>query len=256
MESFTRYLNSQPTYTGQLFYSNPPSTALLLWSTPTILPTILGISFVTKHNTPYQSGYDKDQMKELLLAKINTIPILDILYDFDTSRLIIDGVEYSLKEGATAISESFHVALGTAPSKTPNNPNMISDPFHVWSREAFDGVQTRKADVDLIVLHNNALLNVVEIKRSDKRAVGRWNPYITADRANYLLQFEFARLLEIGFVVVHHDKMDDCYDFTGEERVDIFAKQHPVGAVNDELLRSFAADNNRLLTEVRNLIRR
>jgi hypothetical protein len=258
MESFTRYLNTLPEYSGQLFASNPPSTALLLWSIPSSLPSLHGVTFVSGHNSPYQSGFDKNVLKQLLKAKLDpiSVPVIDIIYDFNLRVLNIDGVDYDLQAGATIMATILNVKLGNAASKAPNNPHMISDPFHIWSRNAFDGIGTRKADVDLLILKENRITKVVEVKRSDKRGVGKWNPYITSDRANYLLQIEFARILEVDFLTVHHEFMNSSYEFTGEERIDVFPLKCPTDKVNDQLLQVFSADNNRIIGKVNDLVRR
>ncbi len=258
MEAFGRYLMNHPKYLGRVFVSSPPGAALLIWSNRDFLPNITGISLVEQVDGVNSSGIEGKALCAILKKQLyNTIPVLDIAYDGALDYMIVDGARMSLAESAGWISDKFSLKLGSHPAKKPNDLSQINDPFHLWSREAFDGRSVYKTDIDLLTLtppspgRAQKVKTIIEVKRSAKNPVGKWKPYVDLarynDANNYLITMTLCNLLKANFYTIHHDAMDDAYDFTGNERIDMFSyKPGPDQAT----LRTFAHEDNRRVVSI------
>jgi hypothetical protein len=245
MESFTRYLSSLTKYKDRIFFSSPPDAALIIWSNIGALPAITGISLVSDINSKNEA------MPRLYLLDIlkrhlpNEFPIIDVVYDFQNSFLLIGDVKFPLEEGALRLGSLLNIRIGNGKAKAPNNLDMITDSFHLWSRDVFDGQLTKKTDIDLLIVKDNVVDKIIEIKRSNKIKVGSWNPYIVNDGPNYLMQISLCKMLSCDFITVHHEEMNESIVFNGDESVDLFIIASPIGEVNRQLLRDFSDNSNR-----------
>lgn len=207
MDAFKSYfLENYP----HIFVSEAPYPALLLWSSSSSLPRITGMSMVEQDGIGSGQGIPSGTILALLKGLCSAkVPIVNILYSKDLSYLKIDGKRLSPEDSAENISQLFKVPRGKNPVKPPNDPKQIKDAFHIWSRDAFDGTNAKKTDIDIIALdkkHKN-IIGFVEIKRSSKIPVGEWKPY-SADLNNYLLCMSFSNLTGANFFTVHHEIMD------------------------------------------------
>jgi hypothetical protein len=191
-------------------------------------------------------GLSAQSLKSILQNQLyGTIPVLHIAYKSDMSSMLIDGRSFTLKAAAEKIAESFHIKTGASPAKAPNNASQIADPFHIWSRDAFDGRTVMKTDIDFLLTRNNKVSSVWEVKRSKAIQVGQWAPYINPntnnDINNYLMLMSLSNLLKCKMITVHHEEMDSTVAFSGNEQVDFFTY---APQPNQHNLNSFAVRKN------------
>jgi hypothetical protein len=268
VEAFGRYLLTLPKFQNKVFISNPPGAALLIWTNKASLPSITGVSVVEKVGASAETGMTTAHLLEVLRRQLeNKVPVLYIQYDDAMQFLFLEGERLSLEEAAKRISNTFNIKLGQNPAKAPNSSTQINDPFHLWSRDAFDGFSVMKTDIDILFIRSTTepsleLISIVmEIKRSKKIPVGRWLPYVNPsglnDINNYLLTISLCNLLKCTFITVHHDVMDNQAVLTGEEMIDYFLynpgpnTQHP----NQALLNEFASVAKRVTIPINQLLK-
>lgn len=159
----------------------------------------------------------------------------------------------SLLAAANHISNALNVTLGANPAKIPNNVARITDPFHIWSRNAFDGNTVVKTDLDAIVMNANHTMisSIVESKRSQKIRVGSWLPFFD-DEPNYLLTMDLCNKLNVRLITFHHEELSNNAAINPLSNIDVFT-YHPgqVSPVN-QTFRNFRQTRN--ITNVRNFI--
>lgn len=99
----------------------------------------------------------------------------------------------------------------------------MTDYFHLWSRHVFDGKTVIKIDIDGIAIDQTTekIISLVEIKCSAKVPVGEWVPF-QKDYSNYRLLMDFADLLQVKMITIHHDVKDENRGVTDDTMVDVF----------------------------------
>jgi hypothetical protein len=227
MEALSNYFLTLDEFKNRIFVSNPPNAALLIWTNRDFLPNISGVAIVEQENQIQQIGISSGDLTDILTKQLyGTVPVLHIVYKADMTSMHINGTFYNLVDAASRIADSFHITLGVAPAKAPNNANQISDPFHIWSRDAFDGRTVMKTDIDFLLIRAGKISSVWEVKRSKIVRVGSWAPYINPnsnnDINNYLMLMSLSNLLKCKMLTVHHEEMDSQITFNGTERADFF----------------------------------
>lgn len=250
MDAFLRYLSTKDRLKGRLFISESPGLVMLVWADFTQLPKLSGITFVHQ-NTVRIERDAYAHLIDVLRRKNSSLPIHDIVYQTDLAIFIIDGVEYTNEQAALFLSESLHLAIGEKVAKKPNNPEQVLDPFHVWSRLVFDGVNVRKVDLDAIILteDRNDIKSIIEIKRSRKVGIGKWKPYVDreavrSDYWNYIMCLSLAKILGADFLTFHHEIMEADIEFDDNSIVELFEfKKNTLISV--ETINYFASDANR-----------
>ena len=254
MESFAKYLLESTKLKDRLFISNPPSAAILIWTNRESLPKITGVSIVEMENSQYSSGVQIELVTEILKRKLDSISSFKhIIYNKELAYFIINNKKMSIKEAAENISQDFKLKLGASPAKVPNDVKQINDPFHIWSRNAFDGFTVMKTDIDILTIENDGknIKSLIEIKRSKKVPVGTWRPYVNPnskynDCNNYYLMMELADLLNTNFYTIHHELMSNELIFKPTDTVDLFTYKPQLGQVkNQATLDAFASEDNR-----------
>lgn len=260
MEAFGRYLLNLPKYNDRVFVSNPPSAALLIWSNSEFLPNVSGITIVEKFNSNNDSGIPTARLISILKRQLyNTVPFVHIQYDEQMEFMLVNDEKMGLEDAANRISSAFSISIGRNAAKAPNNPAQIRDPFHLWSREAFDGHSVFKTDIDILTTKIEAkvekIKTIIEVKRSNKVKVGQWQPYVDPNRANdinnYLITISLCNLLKANFLTVHHEVMDENAILNGNEVIDCFW-HHPVP--NQNTLDSFSSIKNRKSLTINSLL--
>ncbi|WP_321413062.1 hypothetical protein [uncultured Desulfobacter sp.] len=263
MESFAKYLLTSEKLKNRVFISNPPSAAILIWTNKDILPKITGVSIVEMEYTNYNSGVKIELVTDIFKKKLGTItPFKHIIYNKELAYFYINGERIGISDAANIISNDFNIKLGASPAKVPNDIKQIIDPFHIWSRNAFDGFSVMKTDIDILSLNDelSEIKSLVEIKRSKKIPVGKWRPFVNPnsrynDCNNYYLMMELSDLLNANFFTIHHDIMDDNTLFNGPEQVDLFTYcPSPNKVKNQALLDDFASEKNRRIVEVQSFL--
>ena len=167
MDVVIAYLTQRLQHT---FASHPPSSVLILWwpsNSPNQQKT-----FVTR-----QMGEAPHPLESQLLK---TLHASLVLYSYDSEQDLLQFElqgktlkgswnDHTLKRAVATELGIPYQAGGTA--KPPNNPQQVSDLFHVWSRKAFAGI--KKTDIDLLLLNDKKDIRaLVEVKRSAKKPVG------------------------------------------------------------------------------------
>ena len=263
MESFAKYILNNSDLKDRVFISNPPSAALLIWTNKQTLPGITGISLVEMENTSLQSGVSTVDLNNALTNRLyGTVPISHIVYDKDLNYMRINGSQMPVSDAAVEISREFNIRLGDNPAKIPNDITQINDPFHIWSRGAFDGRSVMKTDVDVLTLNMDlkTIKSLIEIKRSRKIPVGTWKPFINPrsshnDCNNYFIMITLANLLDFYYYTIHHDIMDGEISFKEGDLVDLFTyKPDSTSPVNQATLNTFSAEENRRVVEIDKLL--
>lgn len=268
MEAFGRYLLTLPKFQNRVFISNPPGAALLIWTNKASLPNITGVSVVEKVGASAETGITTAHLLEVLQRQLNNkVPVLHIQYDDAMQFLLLEGERLSLEEAAKRISNAFNIKLGQNPAKAPNSSAQINDPFHIWSRDAFDGFSVMKTDIDILFTRSSIepslelIIIVMEIKRSKKIPVGRWLPYVNPngpnDINNYLITISLCNLIKCTFITVHHDVMDNQAVLTGEEMIDCFLYNPGLDplSLNQAMLNNFASIAKRITITVNQLLK-
>lgn len=242
MEALSNYFITLDRFKDRIFISNPPNAAMLIWTNRDFLPNISGISIVEQEGMKSQIGLSGQKLKIVLENQLyGTVPVLHIIYSADMKLLKIDDNDYTLEDAARNISEIFHIKLGSSPAKAPNDLTQIVDPFHIWSRDAFDGISVMKTDIDFLMTNNGKVSSIWEVKRSKVVPVGKWAPYVNPnsnnDINNYLLLMSLSNLLKCRMITVHHEEMNNAATFNGSEQVDFYV-YHP--KPDQDSLNSFA----------------
>lgn len=212
MDAIINYLSR---HLKNAFVSHPPSsTSILLWPNASLNQQQ---AIVTR-----QKGQIKHPHEDRII-KILDAPL--IIYHYDHKS---DLLEFRMKEQTFSggwqdpnLRRVVAGALGIpyqpgGTMKAPNNSQQVIDLFHVWSREAFAGIQ--KTDIDLLLLDNQRICTLIEVKRSAKIPVGQWSPYRN-DPYDGLAHF--AQTWGIPFFAVHHEIIDNS-KFSTDIPVDVF----------------------------------
>lgn len=265
MESLSTYLLNQPKIKDRLFISNPPNAALLLWSSADELPNISGVCIVEMDNISdtEQLGIKTNVLLEIFKnCNKNALPFKHIIYPADLSYMIIDGKKMTLSDAATEISTDFKVKIGRTPAKVPNDVTQISDPFHVWSRDAFDGYSVMKTDIDILTLNEaqTEIKSIIEVKRSKKVPVGKWLPFVNPnspnnDCNNFYLLMSFAKSFGVNLFTIHHELMEKTDVMIDSHKIDVFTKKHnEIETINQNLLNDYASVNNRNTLTIKDFI--
>lgn len=261
MEALSNYLEQLTAFGNRLFVSSPPGPAFLIWSNKEFLPNITGISIIEQEGALPGKGPKSAEIVEILRKQLfGTIPILHIIYKSDLSAMKINGSTYVLAEAAQIISDTFHIAIGSNPAKAPNDANQIIDPFHIWSRAAFDGSTVMKTDIDFLLIKDHKVDSIWEVKRSAKIKVGSWIPYVNPSKPNdvnnYYMLMSLSNLLKARMITVHHEEMNADAVLTGEEKADFYVY---TPGPNQNMLNTFALrteNTTRVINEVFNIDRK
>ena len=243
MDAFLQYLEASPAYRGRLLISQPPKDVVLAWARMGQTLELAGVTIVSEigQSAPANAAHLK-ALSDALSAK--GVKVLSVQYARDLSKFIVDGNEMSAPDAAVAIGTELRIKLGANAAKKPNDPGQVSDPFHVWSRDVFDGIAVRKTDIDAFVFDAGGTRagTMLEIKRSNRVAVGSWRPY-AADYFNYVIQLKLCELLGCDFVTVHHDRVG-AEVFGDNMTFDHFGFVAG-GLVDDSSFSTLAAESNR-----------
>jgi hypothetical protein len=168
----------------------------------------------------------------------------------------------NIEEAAKNIASDFKLKIGASPAKVPNDISQINDPFHIWSRNAFDGYSVMKTDIDILTIDDNGenIKSLIEIKRSKKIPVGTWKPFVNPnskynDCNNYYLMMELADLLNTNFYTIHHELMNDDLEFHSTDNVDLFTYKPKLERLkNQSILNAFASESNRKIINIQSFL--
>lgn len=251
MDAFLHFLLQTPKYGSRLFISQAPGPVLLLWCDFANGRRLAGLTLVRNENETALPGISYTTLLPVLKTRLpHPFPVMEVVYNADATAFIIDGKPHNSGEAAGLLAVRLGIRLGAKCAKRANDPAQINDVFHRWSREVFDGVAVRKADIDAILLNEkgNAIEAIIEIKRSAKDPVGHWTPYMApsgnTDYWNYLIGLTFAKMVAAHFLTFHHGLMKQEDIFTEETKVELFAFKAPT-IVCSETIRLFASGANR-----------
>lgn len=235
MDQILSYLNRPPVI--QYFVSNSPSSSLLLWASTENLSDFKCVMIRQSDVAPHYL-----ELSVLWALNKAGVKIQQVYYAFhdQTIRVQVNFQEVLCGDiNNQKIAEKFAQKIGipfdhNPTQKLPNNPEMIKDPFHQWSRKFFGN--TIKIDIDALAIQDNRIVRILEIKRSPKVPVGRWVPYEN-DQNNYVLLAALARRLKVPLRVIHHstdpnsfqslspDIEVDLFEYFPEENKDFDFKQ-------------------------------
>jgi hypothetical protein len=252
MDAFLHFLSQTRRYGSRLFISQSPGPAFLLWCDFANGRRMAGLTLVRQKNgNTSTEDISCTCILPVLKARLpRQFPVLDVVYNSDATAFIIDGKDCNKEEAAKLLAGKLGLRLGRAPAKRPNDPEQINDVFHQWSREVFDGISVRKADIDAILLNENkdAIEALIEIKRSAKNPIGHWTPYMeqtgNTDYWNYIIGLTFSKMVAAHFLTFHHGLMKTEDIFTAETKVELFAFKAPT-LVCSETIKVFASAANR-----------
>lgn len=229
----------------RMFVSDPPREVILIWADSNDLPELAGATVVYSQSR----GHDpvlKCLRKFQEIASKTGLTMIVVQYSADVRRFLVEDKEFENEEFAHFLADNLGIKLGSTPAKRPNNPERISDPFHVWSRLVFDGASVKKVDLDALVFSEDRerVEFLLEIKRSAKIAVGKWTPYIVQDYANYVLDLSLCKTLGCQFMTVHHSVLDG--EFLDDNEVDVFEiATADMKDITSQMLTDFASPKNR-----------
>ncbi|MGO0257948.1 hypothetical protein ACTL7R_00400 [Priestia aryabhattai] len=202
----------------ELFISQPPGPAILVWTNHDAFPSLTGVSVVSELNSV---GMNTNTVRSTnLITKLSqaimntgnqnssTLPFLDIKYDFPNDLLIINDIHYSVTTGGKYIADQFNLSTKDSLTKSINNSNSVTDAFHIWSRNFFSGSMVKKFDIDMASYDSskNIFTALFEIKRSAKFNFNNWQPFPN-DKPNYEMIMALADELNIPFYTIHHDEV-------------------------------------------------
>jgi hypothetical protein len=264
MDALLRYVYNIESIEPRLIIAEPPSEVLLIWARADNIPTIAGLTLV--YSKTKKAGNESKKIIKLknLIDELD-LNFLEIEYAEDLSQFNIDGKIYSNSEASKYIASYLGLELGSNPAKKPNDISQIRDPFHIWSRLVFDGINVRKVDIDALVFKKdfNSLKSIIEIKRSSKIKVGNWTPFVSktgnTDYINYLLQMNLSKFMNCKFSTIHHEVLRG--KFRDQDKMDIFelsANQIAESEIDSRLLNVFSDRKNRLIMsgeELKNIFR-
>lgn len=252
MDAFLHFLSQTRKFGTRLFVSQAPGPVFLLWCDFANGRRIAGITLVRQESG---TASTEDVSYKCILAILKTklperFPVLEVVYNHNVSAFNIDGQNCNNEEAAMLLAAKLGIRLGSNPAKRPNDPEQINDVFHRWSRDVFDGISVRKADIDAILLNEkrDAIDAIIEIKRSARKPVGHWTPYMeqtgNTDYWNYIIGLSFSKMVAAHFLTFHHGLMKTEDIFTEETKVELFAFKAPTIVCN-ETIKVFASDANR-----------
>jgi hypothetical protein len=258
MDAFLDYFIKQGSEGKNLFVSNPPGPALLIWSDFSEIQKISGITLVRSKEVVTTQGIEYQIILRLLREKLsNLVPILEVIYANNLDNFQIGELLLSNVEAASYLSKTLGIKLGKNPAKKPNKPDQINDPFHIWSREVFDGVTVRKVDVDAIQLDEKKSFfrNIIEVKRSNKIKIGTWTPFINpgatnSDYWNYIMALNLCKLLTCKFITVHHEIVEG--DFSDDTEFETFEFDAET-LISNETISAFGLSTNRKIFKAHRL---
>lgn len=251
MDAFLHFLLQTNKWGNRLFVSEAPGPVFLIWAAFENERKIAGITLVKRENRTTEGGVDYRTVLSIIRKALQgRLPVLEIIYNDDVTSFEVDGEQYDNEQAARLIAGKLGIRLGSKGAKRPNDPGAIRDPFHVWSREVFDGIMVRKADIDALLLTEtgDAISAIIEIKRSAKNPIGQWTPYMepkgNTDYWNYMIGISFSKMVAAHFLTFHHELMMADNAFTEETKVELFTFKAPA-IVCKESLEAFAATANR-----------
>lgn len=256
MDSLLKFVLTTKKFGNRLFVCDAPGPVFLVWANFVGLPKIAGVTVVIKQGHEKDNNIDYQPIINILRNKLGQkLPVLKVVYNEDVSVFTINGEEMDNLSAARAISESLKIGLGKNPAKRPNDPSQIKDPFHIWSREVFDGISVRKFDIDAFILSQDhqEIVAIVEIKRSAKVGLGKWLPYMSrtgtnSDYWNYMMAITFSKMIGVTFTTWHHELMtsEEIFDESKSfERFDFpFSR-----LICEETISQFQSEKNRILTK-------
>ncbi|PFE34886.1 hypothetical protein CN270_09330 [Priestia megaterium] len=204
----------------ELFISQPPGPAILVWTNTNVFPNLTGVSVVSELNSV---GMNSNSVRSTnLISNLSqtitntgnqnrsTLPFLDIKYDFPNDLLIINGTNYTVTTGGDYIATQFNLSTTGSRTKSVNSSTSVTDPFHIWSRDFFSGSMVKKLDIDMASYDssNNTFTGLFEIKRSANSNFNNWQPY-TDDKPNYEMVMALADELNIPFHTIHHNEVQE-----------------------------------------------
>jgi hypothetical protein len=258
MDAFIKYILNTPNLKNRVFISNPPCPHVLLWSNSNNLPYITGISILEMECRRSNCiGISVTLIEKVFRERLN-VPIIKIKYPATMEYLEIDGQRYSLTQAAYLISNTFNVQLSSAKAKRINKDSQVNDRFHIWSRDTFDGINVKKVDLDMVVFNNNTISTIIEIKRSKKEKVGKWQPYVNPTKSNdipnYLMTMSLCNQLGCILYVVHHEILGSGI-LKGTDLIDIFTYYPNNFLPTQTTLNQFSANKNRQVSTVQNFIK-
>lgn len=251
MDAFLHFLLQTNKWGNRLFVSEAPGPVFLIWAAFENERKIAGITLVRKESGATEGSIDyKTVLSIIKKALQDKLPVLDIRYNDDVTSFEVDEERCDREQAARLIAGKLGIRLGSNGAKRPNDPATIRDAFHVWSREVFDGILVRKADIDALLLNEtgDAISAIIEIKRSSKNPIGHWTPYMepkgNTDYWNYIIGITFSKMVAAHFLTFHHELMMPGNVFTEETKVELFTFKAP-SIVCRESLEAFASTANR-----------
>lgn len=112
------------------------------------LKKISGTDIIDSEGNPKSRPKFKRSLNYFGESTIWYYSFLHITYKECMSSFKIDGIPYDLLNAANKIAKRFYISLGSPLAKAPNNLNQMSDPFHIWSRNAFYEMIVMKTDIN------------------------------------------------------------------------------------------------------------
>lgn len=228
MTAFLNYIYTntrQEAQTGkEVIISNPPGPAILLWTNSQSRPNLTGVAVVSdlngNHYNSQQGARTLALVNQLhqLIAGNSTLPFLKIEYDILNNSLVINGTNYNVTSGGQYIAQQFNLAITDSPTKSINNNQSVTDPFHVWSRNFFSGSHVQKLDLDMIVYDTNSssFSSIFEIKRSNAVNFNSWQPY-NNDQPNFEMTMNLSDILNVPFYTIHHNEVTQRVISSGKQ---------------------------------------
>jgi hypothetical protein len=214
MDAFLRFLLQTRKYGRRLFISEAPGPVFLIWCDFEIGCRIAGLTLVKKESCGECTGVDYRAVLNIIRTKLrNKLPVLEVVYNNEVSLFAIDGESCNEEQAAALLAGKLGIRRGRHPAKRANDPKQINDVFHRWSREVFDGITVRKADIDALLLNETGddIAAIIEIKRSAKKPLGHWTPYMegtgNTDYWNYIIGLTFSKMVAAHFLTFHHELM-------------------------------------------------
>jgi hypothetical protein len=231
------------------FFSSPPSSALiLLWPTASLHQQR---AIVTREDGKVGHPHE-DQVTKILGAPL-------VLYSYDGKNNFLEfkirGEVFRGHWSDKSLGREVAAALGIPyqagrTMKAANNPQQVTDLFHVWSRASFAGIQ--KTDIDFLLLDDRGIRALIEVKRSAKVPVGEWMPY---KQDPYDGLAHFAQTWKVPLFTIHHTIVGEREgegEISYNTVVDVF-EYHPHSPFDFD---SFASDSNRQVMPLQDLIKR
>lgn len=260
MDEFKRYCLDNQGDKLNFMVSGPPEPVFLLLKSKVDkdLREKSQLAFMILIHDGAEYNQQRNMMENIYKKLINyKIKVVTIKYDKDFESLVIDHNKYPIDEAGVKLSEVLNMPIRDTPQKPANDKGQVTDLFHLWSSNLFDGCCVVKIDLDVVAFNaSNYPRAIIEIKRSTKTKLGDWYPYDN-DLTGFMLQIDFANKLGIDFITIEHDcypernkkkmtdntnvnmfKISNSYKFKGRQISDLILskKQMKVKDVLNELI--------------------